>query len=122
MPTLLQFRPRATLVLLGLGVLLAGCAGLHAGVGESFEVTPRRAFLAPGGNLIIHVYATEIPYDRYSFEVQEGAAGGTIVPNGDDPGSATYTAPATPGTYHVRAGIVQSPASSRLRTVTLVVR
>ncbi len=85
-------------------------------------MTPRRAFLAPGGSVPIRVDAIEIPYDRFSFEVEEGAAGGTVVPNETDRGTATYTAPATPGTYHVRAGIVQLPASSRLRTVTLVVR
>ena len=120
-------KPRLLLAFGLIGAVLLvpsmGCAGLHVGVGERFEVTPSRLFLAPGESATISVEATEIPYQGFTYTVVEGDAGGTVVENeNDNPHGATYTAPATKGTYHVRAGIVKPDGSSRLRTVTVVVR
>ena len=37
----------------------------------------------------------------WHWSVKEGAPGGTIVANANDPSRAAYTAPATPGTFHI---------------------
>lgn len=56
---------------------------------------------------------TGAPDQRVTWSVQEGNAGGTI----DNAGN--YTAPETPGTYHVRATSVAYPNKSATVTVTV---
>src|SRR5581483_8076011 len=49
-----------------------------------------------------------------SWEVQEGSNGGSITPDG------TYTAPPTPGTYHITAISQDDPANAATVEVTVV--
>lgn len=55
------------------------------------------------------------PNGAVVWSVQEGAAGGTIAPNG------VYTAPQTAGTYHVIATSVYDPAKSAILAVHVTV-
>ncbi|HXC16078.1 MAG TPA: kelch repeat-containing protein [Holophagaceae bacterium] len=57
--------------------------------------------LLPGASLTFHAAITGTTDARLVWTVQEGASGGSVDANG------TYTAPASPGTYHV---LVVSPA------------
>ena len=113
------------LALSALVLAVAGCGGLTPGLKPSYEVSPERATVAPGGAVTLTAHVTEAPYTSVEFSVAEGSAGGTVVAAERVPGTepnATYTAPAKSGTYHVRARVMDGTEVAATRTATITVR
>jgi hypothetical protein len=79
----------------------------------SVGVSPASAKLAPGGSTQFSAAVTGTVNTSVSWTVQEGAAGGATTSTG------LYTAPSTPGTYHVVATSVVDPTRSAVATVTV---
>ena len=82
-----------------------------AAQGITLAVQPTSTQIAPGASAAFTATAYGTASPRFTWQVQE-AGGGTI----DDSGH--YTAPQTPGSYHVRASVVDS-SSSAVATVTV---
>jgi hypothetical protein len=76
-------------------------------------VSPSSATVAVGGTKQFTATVANAANTAVTWSVQEGAAGGTVSAAG------LYTAPATPGTYHVVATSVQDPTKSGSATVTV---
>lgn len=101
-------------------VLASGCGGSVGGFGDSVSLTPQNATMAPSGTQVFEVVAVETFASDAEWSVKE-ANGGTIVSNNNVVlKSATYTAPSTPGTYHVRA-VVTLPNKTKTIEATVVV-
>ncbi len=77
----------------------------------SLSVAPQTASVAPGGSVQLTASVTGSTNTTVTWTVQEGAAGGGISSSG------LYTAPSTPGTYHVIAK--SSADASKTATATL---
>jgi hypothetical protein len=77
------------------------------------SVFPGTASVAVGGTLTFSATVTGTSNTTVTWAVQEGAAGGSITPTG------LYTAPATPGTYHVSATSAADPTKSDVAAVTV---
>jgi hypothetical protein len=69
-------------------------------------VVPAAAHAAPGGTVAFTALVTGESNMAVTWSVQEGAPGGTIDPSG------TYTAPTSPGTFHV---VATSQANAALK-------
>ncbi len=81
-------------------------------VGSGVSLTPNEADAAPApasGDTVQFQAVASGP--GVSYAVQEGASGGSISPSG------LYTAPPTPGTYHVVATSVANPSLGAMATV-----
>lgn len=76
-------------------------------------VSPSTASTTTGATLQLTATVANASDTSVTWSVQEGAAGGAV-----DPGGA-YSAPATPGTYHVVATSVADPTASGMATVTV---
>jgi hypothetical protein len=95
---------------------LCGCGGGHGSVGNSLSlaIIPSNTTLAPGGirGFQYVLSGSGTAQTGVVWSVKE-AGGGTI----DNTG--LYTAPTTPGTYHVVVTSVANPAVSATATVTV---
>ena len=76
------------------------------------SITPSIATLLPNGVITLTSTVTGSTNTQVDWSIQEGIAGGTV--NG-----GIYTAPATPGTYHVVATSQANPAKSATATLTV---
>jgi len=74
----------------------------------TFAVTPASIVLGPMGGCAFYANVA------VTWSVQEGAAGGAITADGQ------YTAPLTPGAFHVIAASVQDPSKTVVVNVTVV--
>ena len=77
------------------------------------SVTPASAAVTTGGAISFAATVTNSTNQAVTWSVQEGSAGGTISTTG------AYTAPPTPGTYHVLATSVAAPSASSTATVAV---
>ena len=106
--------------IIGLG-LLGGCGGNGSGDNASTNpppaitvaITPEFVTLASGAVQTFTATVTGTADNAALFSVREGAAGGSISPAG------IYTAPQSPGTYHVVATSSADTTKSAAATVTL---
>ena len=92
-----------------LGLLfLAGCGSgsRRTGAPVTVQINPTMVALGVQETQTFLTQVSNTTNKTVSFTVQEGAAGGTITPAG------VYTAPNTPGTYHVIATSQADPALS----------
>lgn len=76
-------------------------------------VSPSSTTVAAGGTKQFTATVANAANTAVTWSVQEGAAGGTVNSSG------LYSAPSTPGTYHVIATSVQDPTKSGSATVTV---
>ncbi len=90
--------------------------------GPQFLVSPMSITLDAGASTTIQVTAVEYPVSSFNFNVTEGTSGGTVVQDSLDQSKALYTAPSTPGTFHVVAGFTSPPSLVYAKTVTITVR
>lgn len=117
-----RFRYSATLPLVALAVvgvpLLAGCGG-EARLGSFvaphlFVIYPTNLTLAPGATHVVTVDNSGDSGTNFTtdWSIQEGAVGGTLsTPRTlGTTSEVTYTAPATPGHYHVVAADHSDPS------------
>jgi hypothetical protein len=112
------------MAVLGYEMLQFKRAGKKAS-GVDVSVIPAQLTLRPGESHLIEATVLGTENNDVGWTVQEGAAGGSVVPNGATAhdghvfSAGKYTAPATPGTYHV---IANSKADeSRASSATIVV-
>jgi hypothetical protein len=84
-----------------------------AGSGPAITVSPDPVTVQTGAKQTFTAQVTGTTDRRVTWSVREGAAGGSISVEG------TYTAPSTPGTYHLEATSVASPQVSASATVTV---
>ena len=97
----------AAIVLLLAGVLgLGGCSANGGRAAGSVAVTPTSALLAPGST---QVFTANVPVQWRVLEDD----GGYIT------GAGVYTAPGTPGTFHVVATSLSDTSKTRTATVTV---
>lgn len=83
------------------------------------NISPTSDLLGPSGTRTI--FAGFNGQDsRVTWNITEGAAGGTLLPEPSGGGNALYTAPKTLGTYHVVATSVSNPGLSATATITAV--
>jgi hypothetical protein len=68
---------------------------------------PAEVSVAQGALYGLHATVAEANDERVAWSVVEGAMGGSV-----DAASGAYTAPSTPGVYHVRATSVEDPSAS----------
>lgn len=81
------------------------------GPAVTVDISPKTASLAPGGTQYFTAVMAGTSNTGVSWSVQGGSASGTITSSG------LYTAPATPGTYHVVATSQADPGASATATV-----
>ena len=112
----------AFLTLASCGGTIPGCALQGCGpILPAVSVTPGHATLPRGGSRQLSAAVENLDDKRVAWSVREGAAGGTVSQTG------VYTAPSTPGVYHVVAmaanGITASArvaVIANFRTYTVV--
>lgn len=105
---------------------ILACGGEFSGGGgggfdQVFDVSPKSATVTTNNTVTITVTAVEYPVSSFNFSITEGTAGGTIVVDPVDQSKATYTAPNTPGTYHVVAGFTEPGGEVHQKTVPITV-
>ena len=102
-------------------LLLAGCGGGGGGgIRYALRVLPPRASTTTEGAVELQSYTVDFG-GGVAWRVREGEAGGTVAlldPLGQ---RVSYTAPATPGTYHVVARGVPREGKVLETTVAIVV-
>jgi hypothetical protein len=106
--------------------LVAGCGSLEGGVSPMFGIEPSTTRVQTGQSVTLNAGAVEAGISDVSWSVQEGPRGGTVTavptpPGGAPSTRATYTAPATPGVYHVQAVINRSTPPGVTRSATITV-
>jgi hypothetical protein len=105
-------------LLFGVLCVCIGCGGLIGGVTEIIEMVPPSATLQQNGTQNLQVAVVESGANEVEWSILE-PSGGNIQPDGlNPPLTAVYTAPATQGTYHVRARVV---TNNREKTVECVI-
>ena len=82
-------------------------------VGVIVRITPENVTIGIIQRQTFVASVTGTPNTRVNWSVEEGAAGGSITQDG------VYTAPATPGTYHVIATSAVDPTKSARATVVV---
>ena len=88
--------------------------------GVEVRISPAQFTMKPGKSHLLEASVLGSENSDIGWFVQEGNAGGSIVPSGASSHAAMYTAPATVGVYHV---IVSSKADeTRTATATIEVR
>jgi len=93
----------------GLGYCTSGAAS-----GVAISITPKTVTLATGATQTFVVTVTGSANTAANFTVTEGASGGSVTSAG------VYTAPSTPGTYHVVATAAADGSKTDTATVTVV--
>lgn len=112
------------MAVLGYEMLQFKRAGKKAS-GVDVAVVPAQLTLKPGQSHLIEATVLGTENTDVGWTVQEGASGGSIVPNGATAhdghvfSAGKYTAPAAPGTYHVIAA--SKADESRASSATIVV-
>ncbi len=104
-----------TLSLIAL-TLLSSCGGGSTPAGQadvSITIIPATATVPQGGSQSFFATVKGTSNTAVTWTVQEGAAGGTITSEG------LYTAPGTPGTYHVVATSLADGTKHDTATVTI---
>lgn len=100
-----------------LALVCQACGGHVGGVTESIDMVPKAATVQVNGTQELTVAFLETAPNQITWSVVE-PGGGTVVPGPQSPPTtAVYTAPASPGVYHVRAHVV---TNSREKTVECV--
>lgn len=106
-------------------LFLVGCGGAGRAA-RWVNVSPARATLSPGESQTFVLNFPGFTEGRLEFWVVETPNSGPFVPGGgaDTPTSThyVYTAPNTPGTYHIRGAVIDEDgtAHERIATVTVV--
>ncbi len=91
-----------------IALLLTGCGGVDFGNTGRVYIEPGSVTLAPGQTQVFTGHTTEFEISGCKWGVREGDRGGAITDISDPqetlsrPTAVTYTAPMTPGTYHLR--------------------
>ena len=88
-------------------------AGSTPASGVGVTVSPSAVSVAASGSVQLTAAVSGSTNTSVSWAVQEGAAGGAVGSTG------LYTAPSTPGTYHVVATSVADPSKSGAATVSV---
>lgn len=105
-----------------LAALLAACGGQGAVDASaaalrhyhvSVSISPATAAVAPGGTQQLTATVSGTTNTAVTWSVQEGAGGGAVTSTG------LYTAPSTPGTYHVVATSQADSTRSAVATITV---
>ena len=126
--------PFAVVFLLGLA--LAACVGDKDAPGSSappqtvsMRINPEAATLPPGGELIFSASVSGSANTSVDWTVQEGVAGGVVLSipasneeqgaDGTFPNKGRYSAPLSPGTYHVVATSRADSAQTATAIVTV---
>src|SRR5579859_4087747 len=111
---------RASLALLllaiGAGLGLSACGGGSTTAAQpsvSITITPSVITVPQGGSQTFFATVQGSGNTAVTWTVQEGAASGTITSVG------LYTAPSTPGVYHVIASSLADPTKSAVAIVTV---
>jgi hypothetical protein len=100
------------------GVPVSATATITVVGGIQVTVTPSAMTVVPGSTFTLNATVTGTANTNVTWTIQEGAAGGTIA-NPTEDGDPVYTAPASPGTYHLIATSAASPTSFATLTVTV---
>jgi hypothetical protein len=87
--------------------------------GVEVRISPAQLTLRAGETHLLEASILGSENSDIGWSVQEGAAGGSIVPSGSSSHSAMYTAPATVGVFHVIA--VSKADETRTATATIEV-
>lgn len=87
---------------------------VRVGSDTAVALTPSAPTLSIGAAQIFTATVTNAPNVAVTWSIEEGAGGGTISAGG------AYTAPQTPGTYHVRATSQYDTAVFAAATITVV--
>jgi uncharacterized protein YjdB len=74
----------------------------------TLSVNPPTVLLKPGEQSAVSAHVGNSPNPRVRWSLREGIGGGSIAPTSDT--TATYTAPAAEGTYHIVVTSVADPA------------
>lgn len=96
-----------------------------SGLGFAVIVTPEAKRVARAGRLELQAEVTlpspapEPTFGTVSWTIAEGATGGSIIQHDSAAKRATYTAPSTPGTYHVIARSVDDPTAFAVAVITV---
>lgn len=103
---------------------VSGCKSTEFGFDQVPFVSPSLVELSPGGVQTFDAGIVEGTFDDVTWSVREGPAGGAIVPEPLPARHvrATYTSPASPGTFHVDARFQQPNGGQRSAFATVVVR
>ena len=94
-------------------VICAGCSDGTTTRSVAVGISPATATVGPGGAQQFTASVTGSSSAAVIWSVQEGAAGGSVDQQG------LYTAPATPGTYHVLATSQADPSKSATAAVVV---
>lgn len=78
----------------------------------NLTLEPAQITLSPGASHAFELRAKGLPKGACTWTVEE-AEGGTVSPEG------VYTAPSTPGTYHLSASPAADPGSGTTATITV---
>lgn len=95
-------------------VALAGCGGGGGPSGSGVTITPINAVVATGATFPFMAQVGGNSAAAVTFRVTEGPTAGSISTSG------VYTAPGTPGVYHISATSVADPSQSATVPVTVV--
>jgi hypothetical protein len=87
--------------------------------GVEVHISPAQLVLKPGERRLLEASIAGSENSDIGWSVQEGSAGGAVVPSNAKPRTAIYTAPATVGSYHVIA--VSKADETRTATATIEV-
>ena len=101
----------AVLVLAACGK--TGVPGGPAATGIVVTVSPRTAFVLPGGTTTFAGSVTGTVETSVDWSIAEGPAGGSVSTSG------VYTAPVADGVYHVVAASRADPSRQRVASVTV---
>jgi hypothetical protein len=95
-----------------------------ANIGVS--IAPDTVTLHPGNTQnfspVLRYCVDSLVYPHLAWSIQEGAAGGSLVPTFNGAITQTYTAPATPGTYHIQVVYRFSGTQTKTGTATIIVQ
>jgi len=115
---------RQCFALVTLGTLMLTLTSGCGGVGNFlavYELIPNSATLNINTSADFAATTTASGVDSYAFSVRE-AGGGTVTQGtGSNSSTFTYTAPNTPGTYHVDVTYFDGPNNVAGRTFTVTV-
>jgi hypothetical protein len=79
----------------------------------SVAISPAGPLISPGATVRFAATVANAPEGAVTWSVQEGQTGGVVTVEG------VYTAPTTPGVYHVLATSVYDPSRQAVATVTV---
>jgi hypothetical protein len=104
---------------------LAGCSGGGGGEPARVFIDPNSVTLERGQTQSFNAESMGMPPAKLAWSVVEGERGGFLVEVQEGyttPFGATYTAPQTPGTYHIRVTASYEMSGTVTATATVVVQ